>query len=281
MVLDICVDAVSDRLLHIEIYDPIFCGLGRVGELSSLRTLYISTSQVFVEQWELSFAVHAWSLPSLEDLRWEELEIYTTTPGLSPIVISFLSRCDFPRLRAADLCVEVDRRDGPEFLCEFLARHSGIDSLGLAISIGTYEDALTVPGVNPTHLSVRRCGNVTDHLLDWIPMSVQRLDLPVYFDTPTIIHKSPLAVLDALVSQPRNVREVHLSLGRRWHSVHWDPKLRELDRREPCLFGRCSANAEKMRKDELAQIKQLALRLQAVGITVYDEDGMTFKDYEE
>jgi hypothetical protein len=283
MVLDICVDAVSDRLLHIEISDPIFSGLGRVGELSSLRTLYITTSQVFVEQWELSFAVHAWSLPSLEDLRWEELEMYTTTI-LSPIVIAFLSRCDFPRLRAVDLCVEVDRGNGPEFLCQFLARHSGIDSLGLAISIGTYEDALTVPGVNPTHLSVRRCGNVLAYWLNWMPMSVQRLDLPVYFDsrTPTITHNSPLGVLDALVSEPRNVREIHLSLGRRWHSVHWDPKLPELDRREPCLFGRCSTNyADKMRRDELALIKQCALRLQDVGITVYDEGGMTFMDYKE
>jgi hypothetical protein len=282
-VLDICVDTASDRLLHIEIYDPIFSSLGRVRDLSSLRTLYILTSQVFMQRCELSFDEHAWGLPSLENLRWEEQEIYTKTL-LSPIVISFLSKCDFPRLRAVDLCVEVDNRNGPDLLRQFLARHSGIDSLGLAMSIGTYEDALTVPGVNPTHLSVRRCGNAMAYLLNWMPMSVQCLDLPVYFDsrTPTITHKSPLGVLDALVSQPRNVREIHLSLGRRWHSVHWDPKLPELDRREPCLFGRCSTNyADKMRRDELALIKQCALRLQDVGITVYDEDGMTFMDYKE
>jgi hypothetical protein len=227
---------------------------------------------------------HAWSLPYLEELRWEELEIYTN-PRLSPTIIEFLSACDFPQLRTVDLCVEVDNTNGRHLLRQFLEWHSGIDSLGLAMSPVTFEDALTVPGLNPTHVSVRRCGNVTHDLLDCIPMSVQRLDLPAFFDGPQAhlptVQMSAPEILASVLQRPRNIKEIHLSLGRRWADSSRDSKLQELQCREPCLFGRCSTNAYQTRKDELAQIRQCALLLQAVGIAVYDEDGMTFEDYEE
>jgi hypothetical protein len=166
----------------------------------------------------------------------------------------------------------VDINDGPRLLSKFLQAHAEIKDLDLVITEGTYENALA--GTNITRLSVQRCGSVTPPLISWLPSSLRRLDLPVFLNEQ-IPDADVCAVLDALQNRAKgNLQEVHLAFGYIWgDEERVPPGLFRFDNSTPEATGISTVRHR--------AIQRMSVELGALGIKVYDEDGMTVADCEQ
>jgi hypothetical protein len=273
IITHVCERASKMSLLHLVVHPKPASSSSRllpIGLFAGLRTLHIATYMFFPDM--CPSRENAWTLPNLHELRWEESCIYLHNGDVD--TIKFLSLCQFPRLRCVGLCVEVDINDGPQLLNKFLQAHAEIKDLDLVISEGTYENALA--GTNITRLSVQRCGSVTPSLVPWLPPSLQRLDLPVFLNDQ-ISNADICAVLDALQNCAKgNLQEVHLAFGYLWG---------DKERASPGLFrfDNSTPEATGISTSQHRAIQHVSAELGALGIKVYDENGMTVtvEDYEQ
>jgi hypothetical protein len=274
IIANVCERACKMSLLHLAVRPHPASASSRllpIGRFAGLRTLHITTYMFFHDMGPSRD--NAWTLPNLHELRWEESCIYLHHGDVD--TIKFLSLCQFPRLRCVGLCVEVDINDGPQLLNKFLQAHAEIKDLDLVISEGTHENALA--GTNITRLSVQRCGSVTPSLVPWLPPSLQRLDLPVFLNDQIdqISNADVCAVLDALQNRAKgNLQEVHLAFGYLWG---------DKERASPGLFRFDNSTPEATGISTVwhRAIRRMSVELGALGIKVYDEDGMTVADYEQ
>jgi hypothetical protein len=259
--------ANSATLLHLEINDFGPFSLGPVGKFLRLRTLHF-VAQVGVPVM-LPSTENAWTLAELEELRWEEMITYKRL-GF-PDTIRFLAACRFPRLRRAKLCVEVDTFDGPQLLNSFLRTPSALASLYVVMDQSSYEAALASSTL--TSLGLQRCkGAPAPSLIEFVPPTLQRLDLPVLADRDPTEH-SVAEVLQALASCPKSICEVHLALESRTDRYRY----RTPDGTTFRLGGPLVV-PESMHADELLAIRESAVQLEPLGIIVYDEDGRSLAD---
>jgi hypothetical protein len=259
-------NVTSATLLHLEIHEFGPSSLEPVGKLPRLRTLHIVAqvgAPIIIPSTE-----NAWALAGLEELRWEEMITYEML-GF-PDTIRFLAACRFPRLRRAQLCVEVDTLDGPQLLNSFLRTQAALASLDVVMDQSSYEVALASSTL--TSLGLQRCkGAPAPALIEFVPPTLQRLDLPVLADRDPTEH-SAAEVLQAFVSCPKGICEVHLALESR------------TDRdRTPngttFRLGGPLVQPELMHADELNAICESTVQLEALGVIVYDEDGRSLADY--
>jgi hypothetical protein len=269
IIANVCERACKMSLLHLAVRPHPASASSRllpIGRFAGLRTLHITTYMFFHDMGPSRD--NAWTLPNLHELRWEESCIYLHNGDLD--TIKFLSLCQFPRLRRVGLCVEVDLNDGPQFLSKFLQAHAEIRDLDLVITEGTYENALA--GTNITQLSMQRCGSITPSLVHWLPPSLQRLDLPVFLNDQ-VSDADICAVLYALQNRAKgNLQEVHLAFGYLWGDA---------ERASPGLFrfDNSTPEATGISTSQHQAIRHVSAELGALGIKVYDEDGMTVADY--
>jgi hypothetical protein len=261
-------NATSATLLHLEIHEFGPSSLEPVGKLPRLRTLHIVAqvgAPIIIPSTE-----NAWTLAELEELRWEEMITYERLRF--PETIRFLAACRFPRLRRAKLCVGVDTFDGPRLLNSFLRTQSALASLDVVMSPSSYEAALASSTL--ACLSLQRCrGTPTPSLIESVPPTLRRLDLPVLVDRDPMEH-SLAEVLQALASCPKSICEVHLALESR------TDRYRTPDGTTFRLGGPLVV-PKSMHADELLAIRESAVQLEALGIIVYDEDGRSPADYRQ
>jgi hypothetical protein len=259
----------SATLLHLKIHEFGPSSLGPVGKLPRLRTLHI-VAQESVPICMLPSEENEWTLADLEELRWEEMITYERL-GF-PETIRFLAACRFPRLQRAKLCVEVDTFDGSRLLNSFLRTQAALASLDVVVSPSSYEAALASSTL--AWLGLQKCrGAPTPSLIEFVPPTLQRLDLPVLVDRDPTEH-SVAEVLQALVSCPKGICEVHLALESRWgrNRASYETKFR---------LGGPVVLPDSLHADELNAICESAVQLEARGIIVYDEDGRSLADYRQ
>jgi hypothetical protein len=257
----------STTLLHLKIYHLGPFILAPIGKLPRLRTLKIVAQGA---PKILPTHENAWTLADLEELLWDEMDTFEDSK--EPDTIRFLAACRFPRLRHAKLCVEVDEQDGPQLLNSFLRAQSALESLDVVMFRYSYEAALASSTL--ACLSLQRCGNVDFALAEYVPPTLRRLDLPVFPGRNPGQNSSVAEVLQALYSYPKGIRQVHLALGHRWGSDRspYETKFR---------LGGPPVLAGTMYADQLDAIRECAVQLETLGITVYDEDGRTIADYSQ
>jgi hypothetical protein len=257
----------STTLLHLQIYHLGPFILAPIGKIPRLRTLHIVARGA---PKILPTLENAWTLADLEELLWDEIDTYEDSKEAD--TIRFLAACRFPRLRHAKLCVEVDDEDGPQLLNSFLRAQSALESLDVVMLPYSYEVALASSTL--VCLSLQRCGNVDVALAEYVPPTLRRLDLPVFLGRNPMQHHSVAEVLQALFSCPKGICQVHLALGHRWGSnrASYETKFR---------LGGPPVLAGTMYADQLDAIRECAVQLETLGITVYDEDGKTLADYSQ
>jgi hypothetical protein len=261
----------ATTLLHLEIYDLSPFSLAPVGQLTRLRTLHIISYSNDLDM--LPSGENAWRLPDLEELCWEERDMYYDSS--EPDTIKFLAACRFLRLQHASLCIEMDNDDeddGPWLLNSFLRAHAALESLDVVIIPATYEVALASSTLS--RLSLQRCGNVGPTVFECLPSTLQRMDLPVFPSADSAnrhYYNDVVAVLEALLHTPKRIREVHLALGHRWGS----------ERTPYGTMFRLGGHAEILYADQLDAIRERAVQLEALDISLYDEDGRTMTHYDQ
>jgi hypothetical protein len=74
------------------------------------------------------------------------------------------------------------------------------------------------------------------------------------------------------------VREVHLAVAERWSEDHMD--INSVMRLMTEFNLHSSANSHPVRRKELLEVRDIALRLWERGVVVYDESGLAFKDHD-
>jgi hypothetical protein len=269
-VADTYTRACAATLLRLEIYDLSPFSLAPVRQLTRLRSLHIVSQSC--DPGMLPSGENAWMLADLEELRWDQRDTYYESND--PDTIKFLAACRFPRLQRASLCIEMDRDDeddGPRLLNSFLRAHVVLESLDVVILPATYEVALASSTLS--QLSLQRCGDVDPTVFICLPPTLRRMDLPVFGDTEKREHHNDVAaVLTALLRTPKHIQEVHLALGHRWGPVRRT--------RHETVF-RLGGQVETLYSDQLDAIRERAVQLEALGITLYDEDGRTMADYNQ
>jgi hypothetical protein len=275
IITHVCERACKMSLLHLVVHCDLgvqFSRLLPIGLLAGLRTLHIAVYSL--SQDVLPSRANAWTLPNLHELRWEE-EIYYI-PSEDVETIKFLALCQFPRLRRVELCVEVDIDDGPLLFSNFLHTHAEIEDLDLVTGMNTDEDplAVSISKTKMTRFSLQRCGSVTPLLVHWLPPSLKRLDLPVFLE-PVLEEETDIcAVLHMLQNHAKgNLRDVHLAFG-----YPWGKEERVSPR--PFRFDSSTPEATGISTSQHQAIQHVSAKLGALGINVYDEDGMTVADYE-
>jgi hypothetical protein len=255
----------STTLLHLKIYHLGPFILAPIGNLPRLRTL-----QIVARGAPKTLPTHenVWTLADLEELVWDEIDTFDECK--EPDTIQFLAACRFPRLRHAKLCVEVDKQNGPQLLNSFLRAQSALESLNIVMFPSSYKAALASSTL--ACLSLQRCGQVNVALADHVPPTLRRLDLPVFLGRNPMQHHSATEMLQALSSCPKGIRQVHLALGHRWGSnrAPYETKFR---------LGGPPVLAGTMYADQLDAIRECAVQLETLGITVHDEEGRTLADY--
>jgi hypothetical protein len=261
----VCVQALecSTSLLHLDVHDPRRSSLTPIGQLVELRSLRITTWSCGADV--LPSKADAWTLPHLQELRWEESQVYLVDGDLH--TIGFLAACRFPQLRLVELCVEAGVAGGPQLLSQFLRAHTGIEDLDLVMNAEIYNEAAAVSKTKITRLSFRRCGGVTSRLVHWLPPSLQRLDLPVFPDDGP--DTEVCAVLNALQTYANDkLQEVHLTSG-----------LSNGRSRGPFCFDRSTPEVTGITTSQHREIQEYSAKLGALGIKVYDEHGMTVANH--
>jgi hypothetical protein len=250
-VFRLCAGVLGTSLFHLNTYDPLArpAALQHIARFTQLRTLEIATHPGATTP----DVQHPWNLPTLEELRWKELGIYSGQ-YIHPDVMRFLAHCQFPRLRSAGLFIEIENDDGRQHLSTFLTSHRNITALGLMLNADIM------------------------YLLKEIPAAVRvhRLDVLVFFDSQGAGMDCAAVpeVLDALALDTHGITEVHLTLGQRWGGFYGQAAEMGQERLE-FRFGAAIACA---REDELEAILEAAVRIQAAGVTVYDEAGVAATD---
>jgi hypothetical protein len=275
IITHVCERACKMSLLHLVIHcdpGPEFSRLLPIGLLAGLRTLHIATYSLSPDV--LPSMANAWSLPNLHELRWEESVYYILSADVH--TIKFLALCQFPRLRRLELCVEVDIDDGPLLLSNFLQAHAEIEDLDLVAGVDADEGplAVSISKTKMTRFSLQRDGSVTPLLVHWLPPSLKRLDLPVFLEPEVEEDTDICAVLHMLLNHAKgNLREVHLAIGHPWG---------ERERVSPgrFRFDSSTPKATGISTSQHQAIQHVSAKLGALGINVYDEDGMTMADYE-
>jgi hypothetical protein len=259
-------------LVHLHIRLPGPYSLGPIGKLHHLRRLSITTQNCGLNFFPSR--VDAWSLPNLEELRWEDLPANSYFREPEPESMVFLAACRFPQMRETELRVpNIDMGNGPELLRVFLQAHEAIESLTIVLLEATCAVAFGAPGTRLRRLSLQECGDVWASLVGQIPSTTWRLDLPVFW-TPGSYHRDGLevtsTVLGAILNRPRNIGEIHLAVGYRLHEKQGTRRAFRFA--EP---PESSNQAEMIQHD---MIRQCAVNLGAHGVKVYDECGMTVLD---
>jgi hypothetical protein len=276
IITHVCERACNTSLLHLVVHcdlGPQFSRLLPIGLLAGLRTLHIAIYSL--TQDVLPSRANAWTLPNLHELRWEEKIYYISSTDVD--TIKFLAMCQFPRLRRVELCVEVDIDDAPLLLSNFLQAHAEIEDLDLVAGVDADEGplAVSISKTKMTRFSLQRCGTVTPLLVHWLPPSLKRLDLPVFLE-PVLEEETDIcAVLHMLLNHAKgNLREVHLAFGYPWgESERVSPGRFRFDSSTPKATGISTSQHQ--------AIQHVSEKLGALGINVYDEDGMTMADYEQ
>jgi hypothetical protein len=275
IITHVCERACKTSLLHLVVHcDPgaQFSRLLPIGLFAGLRTLHIAMHSLSPDV--LPSLANAWTLPNLHELRWEESIYYILNTDVH--TLKFLALCQFPRLRRLELCVEVDIDDGSLLLSKFLHTHAEIEDLDLVGAVVNEDSlAVSISKTKMTRFSLQRDGSVTPLLVHWLPPSLKRLDLPVFLEPEVEEDTDICAVLHMLLNHAKgNLREVHLAIGHPWG---------ERERVSPgrFRFDSSTPKATGISTSQHQAIQHVSAKLGALGINVYDEDGMTMADYEQ
>jgi hypothetical protein len=265
--LPACSRANADSLAHLIIFEPGVTEYLHVGAFRALRTLYISAWRT-----QIDGEADGWALPALETIEWREV----SSSDVDPRTMRFLARCRFLRLHTAELLIEIRPQGGAECLHRFLSAHPGIQHLALILWPAQY--ATVLPAIRAEHLNIQYSGELEPSLVHHLPPTVARLDLPVfmYERRPELARST--STLAQLAATPRGVREVHLAVAERWGEDHMD--INSVMRLMTEFNLHSSANSHPVRRKELLEVRDIALRLWERGVVVYDESGLAFKDHD-
>jgi hypothetical protein len=268
--LPACSRIYTDSLAHLTMIEAGATEYLHVGAFRALRALYIMARRT-----EFDGEADGWALPALETLEWWEVSPSDMDPG-GVGTVRFLARCRFPHLHTAELVIEIRPQGGVECLHRFLSAHPGMQHLTLVLWPAQY--AMVLPAVRAEHLNIQYFGELEPSLVHYLPPTVVRLDLPVflYERRPELARST--STLAQLAATPRGVREVHLAVAERWGEDHMDINSVMSLMTEFNLHS--SANSHPVRRKELLEVRDIALRLWERGVVVYDESGLAFKDHD-
>jgi hypothetical protein len=224
-------------------------------------------------------ALCPWTLETLKSLYWSGSTGIFEDGHLSSVeTLNFLKRCNLPSLAVMELVFRTTEADETEALRHLIRHYPQVTDWQLIIDPSQYEDIL--PLLQARTIKLNWAPRLSVEAFQHLSSQVRVLHLPVFW-TEDPIYLAPIS--EWFLTNETHVTELHMVmqflqlLGEERSASPLGPDDERIE--EPLTFGDAAENTHPARCRAIGFIFQYAIKLQRLGITIKDQEGMSFQDY--